>query len=88
MRTVEHVADVGGDGGAVVEAGDESLGILLEVELAALPGHAGEDGRAGLAGAGMGVTEQELDAVQAARLEGGEEGSPVDFGFTQGRTDA
>jgi len=29
-----------------------------------------------------------LDAVQAARLEGGEEGSPVDFGFTQGRTDA
>ena len=58
----------------MVQARDISLGVLLEVELAALPGHGGKDGFAGGAQAGVVVADDELDAVQAALLEALEEG--------------
>lgn len=81
-------ANICGDNGAHVQPGNVGLGVLLEVELAALPGHRGKDGLAGGGHAGMGVANDELDAVEAARDERGEEGAPVDFGFTQLDADA
>ena len=58
-----------GDGGALIQARDIGLGVLLEMELAALPGHGGEDGGAGGAQAGMVIADDEQDAVEAALLQ-------------------
>ena len=44
------------------------MGILLEVELAALPRHGGKDGGARGAQAGVVVADDELDAVETALL--------------------
>ena len=44
---LKNGADVGGDGFFQVLARDVSLGILLEVELASVPGDGGEDGGEG-----------------------------------------
>ena len=85
IRAVEHAADGFGDGGPLVQAGDVGLGILLEVELAALPRHGRKDGGAGGAQAGVVVADDELDAVETALLQALEEVAPVDFGFTEGR---
>ena len=63
-------------------------GVLREVELAALPARAAEDGAAGGAQPGMVVGDDELDAAQAAGLQAVEEGAPVDLGLGEGDGDA
>ena len=70
--------------GAEIEAGDVGLGVLLEVELAALPGDGGEDSAAGGGEAGRVVADEELEAAEAALLEALEKVAPVDFGFAEG----
>ena len=55
--------------------------VLREVELAALPDGAGQDGAAGGLQPGMVVADDEADAAHAAVDQAVEEGSPVDFGF-------
>ena len=84
IRGEEDAADVGGDLGAQLEAGDVGLGVLREMELAALPGDGGEDGAPGGGEAGMVVAHEELEAAEAALLEAREEVAPVDFGFAEG----
>lgn len=84
----EDGTDVGGDFGAQIETGDISLSVLLEMELAALPGDGREDGGASRAETGVGVTNDEGEAVEAAGLERGEEGAPVGFGLAEGDADA
>ena len=54
IRGEEDAADVGGDLEAQLEARDVGLGVLLEVELAALPGDGTKDGFAGGGHAGVG----------------------------------
>ena len=88
IRAVEHTADGFGDGGPLVQAGDIGLGILLQVELAALPRHGGKDGGAGGAQAGVVVADNELNAVETALLQALEELAPMDFGFTESDADA
>ena len=63
------------------------LGILLEMELAALPRDAGEACGEGRAEAGVIVADEEGDAVEAAILEGGEEVAPVNLGLAQSDAD-
>ena len=88
IRAVEHAADSFGDGGPLVQAGDIGLGILLEVELAALPRHGRKDRGASGAQAGVVVADDELDAVETALLQALEEVAPMDFRFTEGDADA
>jgi hypothetical protein len=47
IGAIEDRADVGSYAGAPIEVGNISLGVLLEVELATLPGNRGEDGGTG-----------------------------------------
>ena len=70
VRAVEDAADVGGNLGNHLQAGDVGLGALLEVELAALPWHGGKDGAACGGEAGVVVADEELEGAQAA-LSGG-----------------
>ena len=70
------------DFGAVVE------GVLLEMELAALPGDAWEASAEGGAQAGVIVADEEGEAVEAAILEALEEVAPVDLGLGEGDADA
>jgi len=70
--------------GAQLEAWDVGLGVLLEVELAALPGAGGEDGAAGGGEARMVIADEELEAAEAALLEAHEKVAPVDFGLAEG----
>ena len=70
--------------GALVQSWDVSLGVLLELELAALPGHGAKDGFAGGGQARMIIADNEGDAAQAALDEALEEGAPMGFGFTKG----
>jgi len=88
VRTGEDAAEVGGDLGAQFQAGDVGLGVLLEVELAALPWQGGKDGATGGAQAGVVVGDEKLEAAEAALLEACEKVAPVDFGFAQGDADA
>jgi len=46
IGAVEDTPNGLGDSGALIQAGHISLGVLLEMELAALPGHGGQDGGA------------------------------------------
>ena len=85
---VEDAADLIGDSLLEVLGGDVGLGVLLEVELAALP-------RAGVEGGAQGGTEPDVgvggDAVgdaDAALLEAGEEVAPMDLGLGEGAGDA
>ena len=64
------------------------MGILLEVELAALPRHGRKDGGARGAQAGVVIADDELDAVETALLQALEELAPMGFGFTEGDADA
>ncbi len=84
----EDAADGTGDLGALIQARDVSLGVLLEVELAALPGHGSKDGLARRGQAGVIVADDERDPAQAALDEAVEEGPPVRFGFTERDTHA
>ena len=59
VRGEEDAADVGGDFCAQLETRDVGLGVLLEVELAALPGDGGEDGAVGGGEAGMVIADEE-----------------------------
>ena len=87
VRRVEDGADAQGDGLALIQAGDVSLGILLQVELAVLPGHAGQGRPAGGLEAGMVVGDDQADALQAAPDQAVEEGTPMDLGLGQGDGD-
>ena len=57
------------------------LGVLLEVELAALPGARIECGAQCGAEANVGVGGDAVGNADAALLETGEEVAPVDFGY-------
>ena len=69
---VEDAADVGGDLGAHFQARDAGLGVLLEMELAALPGDGWEDGAARGGEAGMAVGTFFIEEF-AARIGGVED---------------
>jgi hypothetical protein len=83
----KDAADAAGHLGALVQAWDVSLGVLLEVELAALPGDGAKDGLAGGGQAGMIVADDVGDAAEAALDEALEEGAPMDLGFAEGDAD-
>lgn len=87
IRAGEDGADVCSDTRAHVEARNVSLGVLLEMELAALPGYGGEDGLTCGSHAWMSVADDERGTMETACDEGREEVSPMHFGFTQGDTD-
>ena len=84
----EDAADVGGDFCAHVETRDVGLGVLLEVELAALPGDGWEDGAACGGEAGVVIGDDDLEALEAACLQALEERAPVDLGFGKGDAEA
>ena len=88
IRAVEDGTDIGGHAGAHFETGDVSLGVLLEMELAALPRDGGKDGSTGGREAAMGVADDEGESMKASGLERGEERTPVDLRFTESSTDA
>jgi hypothetical protein len=88
IRAIEHGADGVGDWGALVQAGHMRLGVLLEMELAALPGDAREDRLAGGAETFVVITDEQRGGMEAALLEAGEKGAPMDLGFAQGDADA
>ena len=85
---IEDGADVSGNAGTHVDAGNVSLGVLLEMELAALPRDGGEDCGTGGSEAGMGIADDERESVKATGLERGEKGSPVGLCLAEGDTDA
>ena len=87
IRAVEDGTDIGRHAGTHVQTGDVSLGVLLEMELAALPGNGGEDGSTGGREAAMGVADNEGESVKASSLERGKEGTPVDLRFTERSAD-
>lgn len=88
IRSIEDAADGRRHGGALIQPGHVGLGVLLQMKLAALPGHRSKDGGAGRAQPGVVVAGDQLNSMQAALLEAGEEGAPMDFGFAQGGADA
>ncbi len=63
-------------------------GILLEVELAALPRNGGEESSASGAKARVVIADDEGNTVEAAVLERGEEVAPVNLGFAECSADA
>ena len=79
----EDAADAGGDLRAQIEAGDAGPGVLLEVELAALPGDGGEDGATGGGEARMVIADEELEAAEAALLEAHQAVAPADLSFAE-----
>ena len=81
---VEDTAEVPGDLGALLEARDAGLSVLLAVELAALPGDGAKDGFACGGQAGMVVADDEGDTAEAALDEALEKGPPRHFRFTEG----
>ncbi len=64
------------------------LGILLKMELAALPGHGGKNGLACGGHAWMSIADDERGATQAACDQQGKEGAPMDLSLTQRYADA
>ena len=82
--TIEDTAEGAGDFGALVQAWDIRLGVLLEMKLAALPRDGAKDGFARGGHAGVVVADDEGDAAQAALDEALEESPPMHFGFTEG----
>ena len=81
---VKDGADVGGDGIFHFLVGDVGLGVLLEVELAAIPGDGWEDGAEGGFESFVGVAGNGSGDGESAFFEAGEELAPVDFGFGEG----
>jgi hypothetical protein len=88
IRTIEDGADGLRDGGALIQPRHVSLGVLLEVKLAALPGDAWEHGLAGGPQAFVVITDEQQGGREAPLLQAGEKGAPMDLGFTEGDTDA
>ena len=88
VGAVEDAADGAGDFRAQIQAGDVSLGVLLEVELAALPGDGGKHRSTSSLEAGVIVAGDVGDAAAAALDEALEEGAPMHFGFAEGDADA
>jgi hypothetical protein len=84
VGAVEDAAEGAGHFGPLIQAGDRGLGVLLEMELAALPGPGGKGGPAGRWESGVVVTNDAGDDAKAALHEALERGAPVDFGLTQG----
>lgn len=87
-EALKDAADGPGDFGALIQSRDMGLGVLLEMELATLPGHGGKDRRAGGLETGVIVAGDVGNAAQAALQEALEEGAPVDLRFAQGDADA
>jgi len=87
VRAVEDGADVGSDLGAHVKTRDVGLGVLLEMELAALPRDGRKDGTTGSREPDVGIADDQADAVKAAGLERGEEVAPMDLGLAEGNAD-
>ena len=69
IGAVENAANGLGDFGALVQARDIGLGILLEMKLATLPRHGGEHGGTGGAQSGMVIADQQQHAVEATLLQ-------------------
>ena len=88
IGAIEDGADVGSHAGAPIETGNISLGVLLEVELATLPGNRGEDGSTGRGEAWMGIADDEGEAVKPSGLKRGQEVAPVNLGLAEGGADA
>lgn len=80
----ENAADGAGHFGALIQAWDVSLGVLLKMELTALPGDGAKDGLPGGSHAGMIVADDEGDAAQAALDQALEEGPPMHLSFAEG----
>jgi hypothetical protein len=74
----------GGEGAAQGELWHVVEGVLLEMELAALPRHAGETGLERRPQTFMIIADDEDGAVQAALLESSQEIAPVHFGLADG----
>lgn len=85
---LEDAADGACDIGALLEPGDVSLSVLLEMELAALPRDGTEDGFACSRHPWVVVADDEGNAAEAALNKALEEGAPVCLGFTEGDTNA
>ena len=75
------------DSSALVQSRHVGLCVLLEVELAPLPGDGGKNGGTGGPEAGMVVADEEFDAGETAGLKAREELAPVDLGLAQGDAD-
>ena len=87
-RALEDTANGAGDFGTLIQTREVSLGVLLEVELATLPGDGAKDGLTSSGHAGVIVADDERDPAQATLDEALEEGTPMDFGLTEGDADA
>lgn len=79
IGAVEGAAIGVSDGGTLVEPGQVGVGILLEVELVALPGHRWKEALLGCIQPGVSIADDEPGPLEAPFLERGEEGSPVDL---------
>ena len=88
IGAVEDGTDIGRHAGAHVEARDVSLGVLLEMELAALPRDGGEDSSTGGRESAMGIADNEGEPVKTTGLERGEEGTPMNLRLTESGADA
>jgi hypothetical protein len=82
--SVEDRSEVGDDGFLHLLSGHVGVSVLLEVELAALPGHAPKDRATRRFQARVIVADEKAHALKPPRHEGLEELPPVDFGFRQG----
>ena len=84
----EDGADAFSHLGTHLQTRDIGLGVLLEMELAALPGHRGKDGLACGGHAWMGVADDELGAAEAACDQRREELAPMHLRLAEGYADA
>jgi hypothetical protein len=87
VRGIEDGADVLSDFFSQVNLWDVSHGVLLEVKLATLPRDTWEASGERGSQAGMIVTDNEPNTMEAALLEICQEITPVDLGFTDLGTD-
>jgi hypothetical protein len=78
---VEDRAHLGSHGLSGFLPGHEGAGILLQMELATLPGHGGEHGPAGGLEPGMIVGDDALDALESPGKQALQEAAPMDLGL-------
>ena len=78
---IKDRADVAADAAAHGDLGDVLLGVLLKMELAALPGGGIESGAQGCLEAFVGVGSHRVGNSDAALLEGVDKVAPVRLGF-------
>lgn len=81
VGSVEDRADTQGYRFLLIKTGDIRPGVLLQMELAALPGYAGQGGPTGGLEAGMIVGYDQFYATQAAPDQAIEESAPMDLGL-------